>query len=71
MSSEEHEQVSIYPFSEKAREDLLSKARELIDSDLVKGSVPDGFFAEFEGNLKRRGFLVGALMGDASGVAAV
>ena len=45
-------------------------ARALIDSDLVKGSVPDEFFAEFEGNLKRRGFLVGALMGDASGVAA-
>ena len=45
-------------------------ARALIDSDLVKGSVPDEFFAEFEGNLKRRGFLVGEMMGEASGVAA-
>jgi glutathione S-transferase len=45
-------------------------AGALIDSDLVKGSVPDDFFAEFEGNLKRRGFLIGKLMGDASGVAA-
>ena len=30
MSTEEHEQVSIYPFSEEAREDLLSKARECV-----------------------------------------
>jgi glutathione S-transferase len=45
-------------------------AGALIDSDLVKGSVPDDFFVEFEGNLKRRGFLIGELMGDASGVAA-
>ena len=30
MSTEEHEQVSIYPFSEEGREDLLSKARECV-----------------------------------------
>jgi hypothetical protein len=30
MSSEDHEQVSIYPFSEADREDLLSKARECV-----------------------------------------
>lgn len=45
-------------------------AGALIDSDLVQGSVPEEFFAEFEGNLKRRGFLVGALMAEAPGVAA-
>lgn len=30
MSSQDHEQVSIYPFSPEAREDLLSKARECV-----------------------------------------
>ena len=45
-------------------------AGALIDSDLIKGSVPEGFFVEFEGNLKRRGFLVGALISEAPGVAA-
>lgn len=45
-------------------------AGALVDSDLVKGSVPEEFFAEFEGNLKRHGFLVGALMTEAPVVAA-
>jgi hypothetical protein len=30
MSTQDHEQVSIYPFSEAGREDLLSKARECV-----------------------------------------
>ena len=30
MSTQDHEQVSIYPFSEADREDLLSKARECV-----------------------------------------
>ncbi len=30
MSSNDHEQVSIYPFSDEDREDLLSKARECV-----------------------------------------
>ena len=30
MSSEDHEQVSIYPFSDEAREELLSKASECV-----------------------------------------
>jgi hypothetical protein len=30
MSSQDHEQVSIYPFSDDAREELLSKARECV-----------------------------------------
>ncbi len=30
MSSQDHEQVSIYPFSDEDREDLLSKARECV-----------------------------------------
>ena len=30
MSSEDHEQVSIYPFSDEKREELLSKARECV-----------------------------------------
>jgi hypothetical protein len=30
MSSTDHEQVSIYPFSEEKREELLSKARECV-----------------------------------------
>jgi hypothetical protein len=30
MSSQDHEQVSIYPFSDEKREELLSKARECV-----------------------------------------
>ncbi|HEY5679787.1 MAG TPA: hypothetical protein VIS55_06955, partial [Pseudomonadales bacterium] len=30
MSDEDHEQVSIYPFSDEKREELLSKARECV-----------------------------------------
>jgi glutathione S-transferase len=37
-------------------------AQALVDSEVVEGSVPETFFAEFEGNMKRRGFLVGELM---------
>ena len=37
-------------------------ASALMESDVVAGSVPDSFFGEFEGNIKRRGFLVGELM---------
>lgn len=39
-------------------------ARALVDSDVVRGSVPEHFFAEFEANLKRRGFFVGSLMAE-------
>jgi len=39
-------------------------ARALIDSDVVRGSVPENFFTEFEANLKRRGFLVGSLIAE-------
>jgi glutathione S-transferase len=45
-------------------------AGALVDSELIKGSVPEEFFVEFEGNLKRHGFLVGALMTEAPVVAA-
>jgi glutathione S-transferase len=33
-------------------------------SDVVSGSVPENFFAEFNGNMQRRGFLVGQLMAE-------
>ncbi len=37
-------------------------AQALVDSDVVKGSVPDSFFDEFSNGMKRRGFYVGELM---------
>lgn len=37
-------------------------AQALVDSDVVKGSVPDSFFEEFSTGMKRRGFYVGELM---------
>lgn len=40
-------------------------ARTLVDSDVVKGSVPDTFFETFRAGMKRRGFYVGEMMEDA------
>jgi glutathione S-transferase len=37
-------------------------AEALLASDVVTGSVPDNFYAEFRTGLKRRGFHVGTLM---------
>jgi glutathione S-transferase len=37
-------------------------AQALIDSDVVKGSVPESFFEVFSTGMKRRGFHVGDLM---------
>jgi len=42
-------------------------AQALLDSDAVKGSVPDNFYEEFTGNLKRGGFLVAELMERSAG----
>jgi glutathione S-transferase len=42
-------------------------ARALHDSDVVQGSVPDNFYEEFTGNLKRSGFLVAELMEASAG----
>jgi glutathione S-transferase len=39
-------------------------AGALIGSNVVRGSVPDNFFSEFEANMKRRGFFVGSLMAE-------
>lgn len=39
-------------------------ARALVESDVVRGSVPDNFFAEFEANLRRRGYFVAGLMAE-------
>jgi len=43
---------------------LRAWAHALMESDVVRGSVPDGFFAEFEASLARRGFLVGTLIAE-------
>jgi glutathione S-transferase len=37
-------------------------ADALVDSDVVRGSVPDSFFEEFSTGMKRRGFYVGEMM---------
>jgi len=37
-------------------------AQALVNSDVVKGSVPETFFTEFSTGMKRRGFYVGGLM---------
>jgi len=42
-------------------------AGALIDSDVVKGSVPDIFYEEFISNLKRGGFLVAQLLESSAG----
>ena len=42
-------------------------AQALIDSDVVQGSVPDNFYEEFVGNLKRSGFLVAELLETSAG----
>ena len=47
MSSQDHEQVSIYPFSEAQREELLSKARECVFNWVTKDGWPIGVVHAF------------------------
>ncbi len=47
MSSEEHEVVSIYPFSDTEREDLLSQARECTFNWSTKDGWPVGVIHAF------------------------
>lgn len=47
MSSAEHEVVSIYPFSDSAREDLLTKARECVFNWSTKDGWPVGVVHAF------------------------
>jgi glutathione S-transferase len=37
-------------------------AQALVDSEVVRGSVPETFYEEFSTGMKRRGFYVGAMM---------
>ena len=37
-------------------------ARALVETDVVRGSVPENFYATFRAGMKRRGFYVGELM---------
>jgi len=46
-----------------------SWARALVASDVVKGSVPEGFYETFRAGMKRRGFYVGEMMEEAPKVA--
>jgi glutathione S-transferase len=45
-------------------------ADALLASDVVKGSVPENFFTEFNRNMQRRGFRVGQLMAERPDVSA-
>lgn len=45
-------------------------ADALVRSDVVRGSVPDGFYDEFRTGMRRRGFYVGELMAADPGIAA-
>jgi len=47
MSTQDHEQVSIYPFSEQQREELLSKARECVFNWSTKDGWPVGVVHAF------------------------
>ncbi len=47
MSSEEHEVVSIYPFTEETREELLSKASECVFNWSTKDGWPVGVVHAF------------------------
>lgn len=47
MSSEEHEVVSIYPFTDDQREELLSKARECVFNWSTKDGWPVGVVHAF------------------------
>jgi len=47
MSSEEHEVVSIYPFTDSEREELLSKARECVFNWSTKDGWPVGVVHAF------------------------
>lgn len=44
---------------------VASWAKALVNSEVVKGSVPDTFFETFRAGMKRRGFYVGEMMEDA------
>lgn len=45
-------------------------AAALVDSDVVRGSVPENFYQEFRAGMRRRGFYVGELMAQEPGIAA-
>lgn len=45
-------------------------AKALVESEVVRGSVPDNFYEEFRAGMRRRGFYVGELMTEEPGVAA-
>ena len=47
MSSEEHEVVSIYPFTDETREELLSKASECVFNWSTKDGWPVGVVHAF------------------------
>lgn len=47
MSTENHEQVSIYPFSEEKREELLTKARECVFNWTTRDGWPVGVIHGF------------------------
>ena len=40
-------------------------ARALVESEIVRGSVPDNFYETFRAGMKRRGFYVGEMMENA------
>ena len=47
MSSEEHEVVSIYPFTDESREELLSKAGECVFNWCTRDSWPMGVIMSY------------------------
>ena len=49
---------------------LSAWAEALLASEVVKGSVPENFFTEFNRNMQRRGFQVGQLMAERPDVSA-
>jgi glutathione S-transferase len=44
---------------------LFAWARALVESEVVRGSVPDNFYETFRAGMKRRGFYVGEMMENA------